>query len=61
VASRGLVPPNDSYIFRTSARDQLQTEFLAAEIAKRGLKRPALLVDKSARRSKRPMARWRAR
>ncbi|HEY9025209.1 MAG TPA: ABC transporter substrate-binding protein [Burkholderiaceae bacterium] len=40
-------PPKDSYIFRTSARDQLQTEFLANEIAKRGLKRPALLVDGS--------------
>jgi len=40
-------PPKDSYIFRTSARDQLQTQFLAEEIAKRGLAKPALIVDKS--------------
>lgn len=40
-------PPKDSFIFRTSARDALQTQFLAAEIAKRGLRRPALIVDKS--------------
>lgn len=40
-------PAKDSFIFRTSARDQLQTQFLAEEIAKRGLRAPALLVDKS--------------
>lgn len=37
----------DSYIFRTAARDSLQTEFLAAELEKRGLRKPALLIDKS--------------
>ena len=36
-------PPKDSYIFRTSARDALQTQFLAEEIAKRGLTKPALI------------------
>jgi branched-chain amino acid transport system substrate-binding protein len=37
--------PNDSYVFRTSARDQLQTQFLVDEIVKRGLNKVALLVD----------------
>ena len=40
-------PAADSYIFRTSARDQLQTQFLVDEIARRGLKKVALLVDTS--------------
>jgi len=40
-------PAQDSYIFRTSARDQLQTQFLVDEIVKRGLNRVALLVDTS--------------
>lgn len=40
-------PAKQSFIFRTSARDALQTQFLAAEVARRGLKRPALVVDKS--------------
>lgn len=40
-------PPADSYIFRTSARDQLQTQFLVNEVVKRGLTRVALLVDNS--------------
>ncbi|MBP6338679.1 MAG: ABC transporter substrate-binding protein [Vitreoscilla sp.] len=40
-------PARESYIFRTSARDELQTEFLVAELAKRKLTRPALMVDKS--------------
>jgi branched-chain amino acid transport system substrate-binding protein len=40
-------PAKDSFIFRTAARDALQTQFLADEIAKRGLSKPALLVDKS--------------
>lgn len=40
-------PPADSYVFRTSARDQLQTQFLVDEIVKRGLMRVALLVDNS--------------
>lgn len=40
-------PPGQSYIFRTSARDQLQTEFIVNEIVKRGLTKPALLVDKT--------------
>jgi branched-chain amino acid transport system substrate-binding protein len=40
-------PPTDSFVFRTSARDQLQTQFLIDEIAKRGLGKVALLVDSS--------------
>lgn len=40
-------PAHESYIFRTSARDALQTEFLVAELAKRKLSKPALMVDKS--------------
>jgi branched-chain amino acid transport system substrate-binding protein len=40
-------PARESFIFRTAARDALQTQFLAAELAKRNLTRPALLVDKS--------------
>lgn len=38
-------PAAGSYIFRTSARDELQTQFIVAEIVKRGLSKPALLVD----------------
>ncbi|AEG93383.1 hypothetical protein Rta_22850 [Ramlibacter tataouinensis TTB310] len=38
-------PPAESYVFRTSARDQLQTQFLVDEIVKRGLNKVALLVD----------------
>ncbi|MCE3270709.1 MAG: receptor ligand binding region family protein [Ramlibacter sp.] len=38
-------PPAESYIFRTSARDSLQTQFLVDEIVKRGLSKVALLVD----------------
>jgi len=40
-------PARDSFIFRTAARDALQTQFLANELSKRGLTKPALLVDKS--------------
>jgi branched-chain amino acid transport system substrate-binding protein len=40
-------PPVESYIFRTSARDQLQTEFLVEEIVRRGMTKVALLVDSS--------------
>ena len=40
-------PAAESYIFRTSARDELQTQFLINELVKRKLTRPALLVDKS--------------
>jgi branched-chain amino acid transport system substrate-binding protein len=39
--------PAESYAFRTSPRDQLQTEFLVEEIVKRGLTKVALLVDGS--------------
>lgn len=39
--------PADSYIFRTAARDALQTRFLAAELARRKLTQPALIVDRS--------------
>ena len=40
-------PAAQSYIFRTSAPDQHQTQFLVDEIVKRGLTRVALLVDTS--------------
>jgi branched-chain amino acid transport system substrate-binding protein len=40
-------PARESFVFRTAARDALQTQFLAAELSKRGLSKPALLVDKS--------------
>ena len=40
-------PPAQSYIFRTSARDQLQTQFLVDEVVKRNLSKVALLVDTS--------------
>jgi branched-chain amino acid transport system substrate-binding protein len=40
-------PTAESYIFRTSARDQLQTQFLVDEIVRRGLNKVALLVDTS--------------
>jgi branched-chain amino acid transport system substrate-binding protein len=40
-------PPAQSYIFCTSPRDQLQTQFLVDEAVKRGLKKVALLVDTS--------------
>jgi branched-chain amino acid transport system substrate-binding protein len=38
-------PARESYIFRTAARDALQTDFLADEVAKRHLSKPAFLVD----------------
>jgi branched-chain amino acid transport system substrate-binding protein len=40
-------PPADSYVFRNSARDALQTQFLVDEIVKRNLRKVALLVDGS--------------
>jgi branched-chain amino acid transport system substrate-binding protein len=40
-------PSAQSYIFRTSARSQLQTQFLVDEIVKRKLNKVALLVDSS--------------
>ena len=40
-------PAEQSFIFRTSAPDALQTQFLVDDIVKRGLKRVALLVDSS--------------
>jgi branched-chain amino acid transport system substrate-binding protein len=40
-------PAQESFIFRTAARDQLQTQFLVDEVVKRGLKKVALLVDTS--------------
>ena len=43
----GKYPAEESFIFRTSARDSLQTQFLVDDIVKRGLKRVALLVDSS--------------
>ena len=41
----GKYPPAQSYIFRNSARDALQTQFVVDDIVKRGYKRLALLVD----------------
>jgi len=38
-------PAAQSYIFRTSAPDHYQTQFLVDEIVKRGLNKVALLVD----------------
>lgn len=38
-------PAAESYIFRTSARDQLQTQFIVDELVRRGLSKPALVVD----------------
>jgi branched-chain amino acid transport system substrate-binding protein len=40
-------PAAQSFIFRTSAPDQHQTQFLVDEIVKRGLNKVALLVDTS--------------
>ena len=40
-------PAAESFIFRNSARDALQTQFLVDDIVKRGYKRIALLVDGS--------------
>lgn len=39
------IPAAQSFIYRTSPPDSLQTAFLANEIKKRGLKRVGLLVD----------------
>jgi branched-chain amino acid transport system substrate-binding protein len=44
-AITGKYPTEQSYIFRNSARDALQTQFLINDIVKRGHKRIALLVD----------------
>lgn len=46
-AITGKYPAVESYIFRTSARDQLQSQFLVDDIVKRKLKKVALLVDDS--------------
>jgi branched-chain amino acid transport system substrate-binding protein len=44
-AITGKYPAAESYIFRTAARDQLQSQFLVDDIVKRKLKKVALLVD----------------
>jgi len=46
-AITGKYPAAGSFIFRTAARDALQTQFLIDDITKRGLKKVALLVDTS--------------
>jgi branched-chain amino acid transport system substrate-binding protein len=46
-AITGKYPAAESYIFRTAARDQLQSQFLVDDIVKRKLKKVALLVDDS--------------
>lgn len=38
-------PPRESYVFRTSARDSLQAEFVVADLMRRGWKRVAILAD----------------
>jgi branched-chain amino acid transport system substrate-binding protein len=38
-------PAAESYIFRTSARDELQTQFLVDDIVKKGFKKIAILAD----------------
>lgn len=43
----GKYPAEESFIFRTSASDALQTQFLVDTIVKRGLKHVALIVDSS--------------
>jgi branched-chain amino acid transport system substrate-binding protein len=40
-------PAKESFIFRVAARDVLQTTFLADELARRKLSKPALIVDTS--------------
>lgn len=46
-AITGKYPAAESYIFRTSARDGLQTQFLVDDIVNRGLKKIAILADDS--------------
>lgn len=46
-AITGKYPAAQSFIFRNSARDALQTQFLVDDIVRRGYKRIALLVDSS--------------
>jgi branched-chain amino acid transport system substrate-binding protein len=46
-AITGKYPAAESYIFRTPARDQLQSQFLIDDIVSRKLKKVALLVDTS--------------
>jgi branched-chain amino acid transport system substrate-binding protein len=46
-AITGKYAAAESYIFRTAARDQLQSQFLVDDIVKRKLKKVALLVDDS--------------
>jgi branched-chain amino acid transport system substrate-binding protein len=46
-AITGKYPAAGSYIFRTAARDQLQSQFLVDEIVQRKLSKIALLVDDS--------------
>ncbi|WP_239024414.1 ABC transporter substrate-binding protein [Ramlibacter humi] len=40
-------PAKDSYIFRTSARDEIQAPFVVKDIVRRGWKRVAVLADRS--------------
>jgi branched-chain amino acid transport system substrate-binding protein len=44
-AITGKYPAPQSFVFRNSARDALQTQFLIDDIVRRGYKRVALLVD----------------
>lgn len=46
-AITGKYPAGESFIFRTAARDQLQSQFLVDEIVARKLSKIALLVDES--------------
>lgn len=41
-------PPADSYVFRTSARDGIQADFVVADLVKRGWTRVAIFADTTA-------------
>ncbi len=40
-------PPRESYVFRTSARDSLQADFVVADLVRRGWKRVAVFADQT--------------
>lgn len=40
-------PPRESYVFRTSARDSLQADFVVADLARRGWRRVAIFADQT--------------
>jgi branched-chain amino acid transport system substrate-binding protein len=40
-------PPRESYVFRTSARDSLQADFVVADLVRRGWTRVAIFADQT--------------